>query len=199
MRILPSMSRPSFRHLLAFGLLAPWLATGCGSDEASPDDDTAPAPTTLPPFARDMLDAHNAVRAGVNSPRPTPALEPLGWSPHAEEKAKAWAEKCEWGHNSQRGNLGENIAAATPNFWDTRGVVMAWADEVADYNYENNSCVTGAQCGHYTQVVWRTTTRVGCATKVCTKNSPFGSQAPTWQYWVCNYAPPGNYQGQRPY
>jgi hypothetical protein len=78
-------------------------------------------------------------------------------------------------------------------------VVRAWADEVADYDYENNSCVTGEQCGHYTQVVWRTTTRVGCATKVCTKNSPFGAQAPTWQYWVCNYDPPGNYQGQRPY
>lgn len=193
------MSRPSFRHLLALGLLAPWLATGCGSDEASPDEDTPPDPATLPQFAREMLDTHNTVRAGVSSPRPSPALEPLGWSPAAEAVAKKYVERCEWGHNAQRGELGENIAAATPDYWDTRGVVMAWADEVADYTYDSNTCATGRQCGHYTQVVWRATTRVGCATKVCTRNSPFGSQAPTWQYWVCNYDPPGNYRGQRPY
>ncbi|WP_164012488.1 CAP domain-containing protein [Pyxidicoccus trucidator] len=193
------MSRPSLRHLLALAILAPWLATGCEADEPTPDEDTTPDPSTLPPFARDMLDTHNEVRAGVSSPRPSPALEPLGWSTAAETVAKKHVEKCEWGHNSERGNLGENIAAATPDYWDTEGVVMAWADEVADYNYENNSCATGKQCGHYTQVVWRATTRVGCATKVCTQNSPFGAQAPTWQYWVCNYDPPGNYRGQKPY
>ena len=193
------MSRPSLRHLLALAILAPWLATGCEADEPTPDEDTTPDPSTLPPFARDMLDTHNEVRAGVSSPRPSPALEPLGWSTAAETVAKKHVEKCEWGHNSERGNLGENIAAATPDYWDTEGVVKAWADEVVDYNYENNSCATGKVCGHYTQVVWRATTRVGCATKVCTQNSPFGAQAPTWQYWVCNYDPPGNYRGQKPY
>lgn len=195
------MSRPSFRHLLALGLLAPWLATGCGSDDSSPDDgdNTPPDPSTLPQFARDMLDAHNAVRAAVKTPTPNPALEPLGWDAQAEALAKAWAAKCEWGHNPSRGNAGENIAAATPDYWDTKGVVKEWADEVADYDYANNSCAQGKQCGHYTQIVWRNTKRMGCATQTCTKNSPFGPQAPRWQYWVCNYAPPGNYIGQRPY
>lgn len=54
------------------------------------------------------------------------------------------------------------------------------------------------QCGHYTQIVWRNTTHVGCATKVCDKNSPFQGFT-RWQFWVCNYSPPGNFVGQRPY
>jgi pathogenesis-related protein 1 len=193
------MLRTSFRHLLALGLLAPWLATGCGSDETPPDEDSTPDPTTLPQFAQDMLEMHNTVRAGVSAPTPSPALAPLAWSTAAEAVAKRYVEKCQWGHNSERGNLGENIAAATPGLWDTKGVVKAWADEVADYDYANNACAAGKDCGHYTQIVWRTTTRVGCAVKTCTENSPFGARAPTWQYWVCNYDPPGNYRGQRPY
>lgn len=185
--------------MLALVVLTPWLVTGCESDEVPPDEDSTPDPTTLPRFARDILEAHNAVRAGVDSPTPSPALEPLGWSTAAEAVAKAYVEQCKWGHNEQRGNLGENIAAATPDYWDTWNMVMAWADEVSDYNYQDNSCAAGKQCGHYTQIVWRATTRVGCAMKVCTQNSPFGAQAPTWHYWVCNYDPPGNYRGQRPY
>jgi hypothetical protein len=78
-------------------------------------------------------------------------------------------------------------------------MVGAWAAEASDYDYARNTCAAGKVCGHYTQLVWRATTRVGCATQVCDRNSPFGSRFPTWQLWVCNYAPPGNYVGQRPY
>lgn len=216
-RIIATMSRHSFRHLAALGLLAPWLAIGCGSSD-SKDDSEGPPTTeqpsttdggtasdagtdagTLPQFALDMLDAHNAVRAAAKNPTPSPALEPLTWDTQAEGVAKAWAANCDFSHNANRGNLGENIAAATPNYWDTKGVVNDWAAEAADYNYANNTCAQGEQCGHYTQIVWRNTKRVGCASQVCTKNSPFGAQFPTWQFWVCNYAPPGNYSGQRPY
>ena len=47
--------------------------------------------------------------------------------------------------------------------------------------------------------IWRSTTGVGCGHRVCTVNSPFGSKFPYWDYWVCNYVPPGNWVGQRPY
>ncbi|NMO13833.1 hypothetical protein HPC49_38300 [Pyxidicoccus fallax] len=232
------MVRSSFRHLLALGLLVPWLTTGCGSDETPPDNEPRPGETPrdggttgetpldggstdagttptdagtsdagttptdggtpLPAFARDMVDTHNAVRASV-TPAANPPLEPLTWDTKAEETARAYAAKCEFVHNPNRGNYGENLAAATPGHFTTAGVVRYWAEEVADYNYASNSCASGKMCGHYTQVVWRTTKRVGCATQVCDKNSPFGAQFPRWQLWVCNYAPPGNYVGQRPY
>ena len=48
-------------------------------------------------------------------------------------------------------------------------------------------------CGHYTQVVWRNTTEIGCGVATCKEG------ALTWDIWICNYAPPGNIAGQKPY
>jgi hypothetical protein len=79
-------------------------------------------------------------------------------------------------------------------------VVAAWSGEAADYDHAANSCAEGKQCGHYTQLVWRGTARVGCAHRVCTINWPFGPATPgSWDFWVCDYEPPGNFVGQRPY
>ncbi|MFP2927821.1 CAP domain-containing protein [Pyxidicoccus sp. 3LG] len=194
------MPHPTLRHLFALGLVVPALLMGCGSDETPDDndDDTPEDPGAQSEFAREMLETHNAVRAGV-TPAASPALEPLTWDAAAEAKAKAYAAKCQFVHNAERGNYGENLAAATPDYLDTPDVVKDWAKEASNYDYASNSCAEGKVCGHYTQVVWRATKRVGCATQVCTQNSPFGARFPTWQLWVCNYGPPGNYVGQRPY
>lgn len=156
---------------------------------------TLPAPKDL---ARDMVEAHNQARAQAR-PTPKPALPPLTWSDAAASKAAAYAKQCRFEHNPNRGDFGENLAAATPNTWTTAQVVKSWADEAADYDHARNTCKKGKVCGHYTQVVWRKTGAVGCATVMCNKNSPFGPDFPTWQLWVCNYAPPGNWVGQRPY
>ncbi|KAF7843076.1 pathogenesis-related protein 1-like [Senna tora] len=43
--------------------------------------------------------------------------------------------------------------------------------EKANYNYENNSC-EGGECLHYTQVVWSTSVRLGCAKVTCTTEAP---------------------------
>ncbi len=162
----------------------------------------APEPRAALPsakdFSRDMVTAHNLARTGAR-PAPKPPLPPLAWSTEAERKAASWAKTCRFEHNPDRGDFGENLAAATPGAWNTSQVVKSWADESADYDYRRNTCTKGKVCGHYTQVVWRKTVSVGCATVMCDKNSPFGAQFPTWQLWVCNYAPPGNWVGQRPY
>jgi pathogenesis-related protein 1 len=42
----------------------------------------------------------------------------------------------------------------------------AWANEVNQYSYNGNSCSSGA-CGHYTQMVWADTLKVGCGTAKC--------------------------------
>ncbi|CAB4290778.1 unnamed protein product [Prunus armeniaca] len=68
--------------------------------------------------------------------------------------------------------------------------VDMWLVEKADYNYDSNSCADGKVCGHYTQVVWRNTARVGCAKVRCNSGGTFIG---------CNYDPPGNYVGQKPY
>ncbi|AKF84210.1 Uncharacterized conserved protein YkwD, contains CAP (CSP/antigen 5/PR1) domain [Myxococcus fulvus] len=157
-----------------------------------------PAQPTAKDFAHDMVEAHNQARARAR-PTPKPALPPLVWSDEAARQAASWAKACKFEHNPERGEFGENLAAATPDAWTTQQVVKSWADEVSDYDHARNTCKKGKVCGHYTQVVWRKTTAVGCATVTCKKNSPFGADFPTWQLWVCNYAPPGNFVGQRPY
>lgn len=171
------------------------LAMGCGTGQTS----TPSSQTTSSPLAQDMLSAHNQARASA-TPTPQPALPDLTWSEDAASVAQGWANQCNFAHNPDRGPYGENIAAAAPPDTETNvQAVQAWVAESANYNYASNTCASGQVCGHYTQVVWRNTTQVGCASVVCTTHSPFGSQLPQWRLWVCDYAPPGNYSGQRPY
>jgi pathogenesis-related protein 1 len=168
---------------------------GCGTSEAA----TKPATDPNATLAKEMVAAHNQVRASAK-PKPSSPLPPLTWSPEAAKVAQAWANQCKFEHNRNRGKYGENLAAAAPPGSKTNpGAVMDWASEAADYSYSSNKCAPGKVCGHYTQLVWRDTTQVGCATVICTKNSPFGAQFPKWQLWVCDYTPPGNFVGQKPY
>ncbi|MCA1825634.1 MAG: CAP domain-containing protein [Myxococcales bacterium] len=157
-------------------------------------------PVTAPPTMEALawLDAQNAVRQNAR-PVPSPPLTPLTWSADAAAVALAWAQNCTYQHNQNRGLRGENIAANGPSgSWSLQGVVDAWAGEAADYDLANNSCASGKECGHYTQLVWRDTTRAGCAHATCNRNSPFAGIS-TWDFWVCDYEPPGNVVGQKPY
>ncbi len=143
-----------------------------------------------------MLAAHNRWRASAG-------VTPLRWSPALARRAQSWAsrlarEGCDMRH-SRAPDVGENIfyasarrsggrrqiQAITP-----RTVVDAWARERADYSHARNRCAPGKVCGHYTQVVWSGTREVGCGQAVC---------ADMGQIWVCNYQPPGNIVGRRPY
>ena len=175
-------------------------AVGCGAGQTPT---TVPPPDTQQPtnpLANDMLAAHNTARANA-SPTPQPAMPALTWSEDAATVAQNWANQCKFAHNPDRGPYGENLAAATPpDAETTTQAVESWVAESANYNYADNTCASGKVCGHYTQVVWRNTTQVGCASVTCDTNSPFGSQyPPQWQLWVCDYSPPGNYAGQKPY
>jgi hypothetical protein len=85
--------------------------------------------------------------------------------------------------------VGENLAWASGARLTVRQVVRMWGEERQDYDHATNRCRPGAQCGHYTQMVWRSSTEVGCAAATC------GGE----EVWVCHYAPPGNWVGQRPY
>ena len=143
------------------------------------------------------LRVHNCAR-GTVLPAATPRIPPLRWSPSLAQTAQGWANQCTWQHSGTPG-LGENLYAAAP--WSAAQTTAAtsWASEFADYNYAANSCASGEQCGHYTQMVWRSTRFVGCAIRNCSTGTPFGAQFPNWTIVVCNYSPPGNYIGQRPY
>lgn len=182
------------RAALAFALAT---ASACGGEEAGPGVPPVQAPATIAEY----LSAHDAVRAGA-SPAPVPPLAPLAWSSAAEAAAWGWASRCVWGHDPALGSLGmgQNIAAGIPpGHRSITDFVNLWAAEAADYDYASNTCAAGRVCGHYTQIVWRTTTSLGCFLVTCAGGSPPPGWTGSWDYLVCDYVPPGNVAGQRPY
>ncbi|GMY38828.1 pathogenesis-related protein 1-like [Fagus crenata] len=131
----------------------------------------------------DYLNAQNAARAKVGVP-------PLTWDNKVAAYAQNYANQrigdCKLVHSG--GPYGENIAWGSGDLKATDAVNM-WVGEKPHYDYNSNSCVGGA-CLHYTQVVWRKSVRLGCAKVRCKSGGTFIG---------CNYDPPGNYIGERPY
>lgn len=147
-----------------------------------------------------MLATLNAVRA--SAPGANPPIPPLAWDCSIAATAQAWADTCPAGHNPalNANNLGENIyGSGSSAIAKVADVVKLWVDEgPPNYIYATNDCY-GAQyttnnfkCGHYTQIVWRSTTRVGCGYK-----TGCGSTAFSPQIWVCDFAPAGNMYNQK--
>jgi pathogenesis-related protein 1 len=141
--------------------------------------------------------AHNQVRNDVQTANPLPFMT---WNDDLAATAAAWAAQCidQDGnglidHNPGRSTghpyyVGENIygSGGTAN---VQQAVDLWASEEANYNYANNSC--SGVCGHYTQLVWRTSVELGCAVADC-NGQQFGNAI------ICNYGPGGN-SGGPPY
>lgn len=146
------------------------------------------------PNARKFVDAHNAIRAVVQKPEGyssawTP-VPPLTWSDEVASTAQAWAEhlrdtrKCGLLHSGAR--YGENLAAGRKV--DAVLAVRMWAGEVDKYSY-SPKYVFDTRTGHYTQVVWRKTTHIGCGRATCGRNAVV----------VCRYSPAGNRIDKAPY
>ncbi len=179
---------------------------GCDNGDSGGD-----LPSTTPPdagttdntspdsgFAQAMISAQNAIRASA-TPAPNPALPPLTWSIDAAKKAQAWVEQCKYDPHPDSGSYGVNVAGSSANHMTTAQLVQrAWGGESTSYDYDKNTCAQGAGCSAYTQIVWRDTTQVGCAVKLCNENSPFVGVS-QWELWLCYYSPAGNQGGQRPY
>ena len=71
--------------------------------------------------------------------------------------------------------------------------IEMWYNEEKLYNYDNPGATDFEKIGHFTQLVWASTTTVGCGKATCSKGSPFSGG--TWQYVVCRYSPAGNVIG----
>ncbi|KAL6984990.1 Cuticle-degrading protease [Sarracenia purpurea var. burkii] len=135
----------------------------------------------------------NEFLAPQNEARSVLGLPPLAWDVDLAEYASWYAnqrrEDCALRHSE--GPFGENIFWGSGDAWTEGDAVADWISEEEWYDYGSNSCAAGQECAHYTQIVWRGTTSVGCARVVC-----FGGRG---VFMTCNYDPPGNYIGQRPY
>jgi len=125
-----------------------------------------------------ILDAHNDYR----KKHCAPALE---WSDDLAETAQKWADKlakrgCAFEHSET--SYGENLAAGTTMGPDRAAEI--WYEEKQHHKFGSGSF--SMRAGHFTQLVWVGTQRLGCGSSRCKGK----------QIWVCNYDPPGNVQGQ---
>lgn len=79
---------------------------------------------------------------------------------------------------------GENLASSSLKESTCSDLIEMWYDEESSYNWQNPSFSTAT--GHFSQVVWRDSVRIGCARDFSNRGV----------YLVCNYDPPGNVMGQ---
>ena len=146
-------------------------------------------------FVNTILAVHNNERDAVGVPK-------LVWNDTLAAGAKAWAEYLaangKFEHSTCCGafrDYGENIAGFDPSQGVSapgNGLMLM----VAEKNNYHGGLITpdipaNQTIGHYTQMVWRNTTSVGCGTGS-------GSKLP-YSILVCRYYPPGNIFGQKPY
>lgn len=148
-----------------------------------------------------MLDYHNLHRANHS-------VDALTWDTTLAGYAQTIAETCVFAHDMDQGNggYGQNLASwgSTGDISDlqnkcgAQSVTDQWYNSEMDnwsyYGQENPPSSLGLDLyGHFTQVVWKDTTKVGCATVLCTAGKMYDFDA--W-YTVCNYNPQGNYGGE---
>uniref|UniRef100_A0A8C2YWH4 SCP domain-containing protein n=1 Tax=Cyclopterus lumpus TaxID=8103 RepID=A0A8C2YWH4_CYCLU len=131
-----------------------------------------------------LVELHNHYRGQV-SPSAS-AMLPLRWDPSLKLIAEGYAAKCIWNHNPELEDTGENLFVGTGSL-DLREALEKWFLEHLDYDFQNNSCDEDQMCGHYTQMVWADTHRVGCAFHLC--NNMKGLEWERVSFLVCNYYP----------
>ena len=136
-------------------------------------------------------------------PTPSPELPLVTWDAVLADTAYNYLIKCQSSdaslvdHNANRTKdyaalggsdyVGENIYASSASSVDPSDAVGDWMSEASNYMPGNLM-----SAGHYTQVVWRDSVRIGCAIVNC-PSVRFHNTV------LCDYAPGGNINGQSPY
>ncbi len=145
-----------------------------------------------PSVAQRLLQSHNIERQRVG-------VRPLVWSDRLAKDAAIWAHylaatgRFEHAPNRPENDLeGENLWMGTVGAYTPEEMVGGWVDERADFVPGTFPRVTRTanweDVGHYTQLIWHSTTQVGCA--VAHNKSD--------DVLVCRYATPGNWMGENP-
>ncbi|HEU0283729.1 MAG TPA: CAP domain-containing protein [Sphingomicrobium sp.] len=136
-----------------------------------------------------ILAAHNMARADVGAP-------PLQWDPALAVAAASYgpalsrAGRLVHSPRAGRENQRENLWMGQQGRFGPEQMVAAWTDEKRLFlpGQFPNVSRTGnwADVAHYTQMIWKGTTHVGCAIY----------RGGAWDYLICRYSPPGNRDGK---
>ncbi len=146
-----------------------------------PASEETPSPAAAADDGPPILAAHNRFRARHCAP-------PLTWSKELVAVSGKWARNlaahhCAFEHNPDP-RFGENLAYfRPPGALGQEQVAEEWYKEIEHYNFKRPGF--SMEAGHFTQLVWVGTQRIGCASVECGGG----------ELWVCNYDPPGNMEG----
>lgn len=124
-------------------------------------------------YQQAVLSAHNKIRARHHAPH-------LIWDNELARYAEQYALRCEFKHSGS--HYGENLAAGYPSVF---AAVQAWYAEEKHYSYTQPGF--SYRTGHFTQLVWRGSKKVGCGYVICN-----GKHGTPGHYLVCEYSPAGN-------
>jgi pathogenesis-related protein 1 len=175
----------------AKGPQLPFLESVQKSDSDTLSDSSSIGSKLSPQEMRQLIDLHNRVRADAGA-------GPLDWSGEIAIYAQEWADHlasmgCKMEHRPHSGKwkkkYGENLFMGTSGYYGVADAVTSWESEKKYYKGEALNSSNWYASGHYTQVIWKNTLRVGCARVECNNGT---------MIVVCNYDPPGNVLGQRP-
>ncbi|XP_044739398.1 cysteine-rich venom protein ENH1-like [Chrysoperla carnea] len=150
-----------------------------------------------------IVGIHNYFRSKV---QPTASnMLALSWSVEAANMAQKHADACEFGRHStielRKSNkfkqCGESLS-----IYDVRdpradwlNAIKLWYDEKSLFQYGGN--LTWLQqnflrVGHYTTLMWATTSHVGCAYARCSNDTTNTRRNFSFHNFVCAYCPIGN-------
>jgi hypothetical protein len=145
-----------------------------------------PGGALSPGAGAELLRAHNAERSAVGVP-------PLRWDDTLAASALSCAQRLASSEQLRHCGIGENLWRGPAGRFSPAQMVALWGAERRFFQPGLFPAVSRsgnwADVGHYTQLVWRATQRVGCAA--------VSRQDVTWL--VCQYSPPGNMEGRQVY
>uniref|UniRef100_A0A8C6ACY0 Cysteine rich secretory protein 2 n=1 Tax=Marmota marmota marmota TaxID=9994 RepID=A0A8C6ACY0_MARMA len=144
--------------------------------------------TTLMKLQRGIVNEHSKLRK-ADSPIAS-NLPKMEWNREATQNAQKWANKCTLQHSGPEDRqtttkCGENLyMSSDPAPWST--AIQSWYDESRGFTYGKGPKNPQAIVGHYTQLVWYSSFRVGCGVAYCP------NQDSLKYFYVCQYCPAGN-------
>lgn len=166
------------------------LAAACTQPVQAPVPLPTPVATATTDLASEILYQHNFERRAAG-------IAPLAWDPALAAAAAAYARQLaasgtlRHSNRAARQGQGENLWMGTRGHFSPRLMVMSWSSEKARFRpgiFPSVSMTSNwADVGHYTQMIWPTTTRLGCAAAISGRNEAL----------VCRYSPAGNINGRR--
>jgi hypothetical protein len=167
-----------------------------------------------------IVDKHNELRRkvakgqetrGVGGGQPKAAdMYELVWDADLAASAQRWADQCPNAHDKNRlipaftyvgQNMADSWSSVNSPERDLAGKVNGWYEEVVGWPAANLAKFdqTGAKgvTGHYTQLIWGATTKVGCG--YVSYVDPAAPDYPYRQTLICNYGIGGNMMGSKVY